>query len=545
MFDASGLIGNGSAHDFSFFVKPPPVASFEAPALVAEGASFTLDGTASTSPALPDGANKLARYQWSMGDGTVIEQKAGDAGFGKLDYRYASHGVYVVTLTVTDSADNPCNTATAARSITVNAPPVANAGGNKDIALGETLTVDAGSDSDADGNAVRFHWDFGDGGKADGAKASHRYSAAGTFKLVLTADDGKGAANSITTDSASIFVNAAPLADAVRIPDRLVVGMPGAFDASQASDTDGKIVKTAWVFGDGTESDKATVRHSYAKPGTYELTLSLTDNSGLANATTTVARKVTVVATSNEAPVADAGGDREADVDAVVSFDGSRSRDADGSILTYQWDFGDGAKAAGIGTRHAYRTAGTYHATLTITDDSGKDNATASTSFDVIVHNKDNKSPDVRVGGDRSAFVNEVVDFEATGTMDSDGSIIAVEWDFGDGARASGFAARHAYGKPGAYKVHVLVTDDSGRRGATSEADFTVTVTPPYNQAPDVEVMAELRCRRRRATLRREHGQGSRRAHHALPLGFRRWLGNRRACRSTMPMQRRERISAS
>ena len=37
-FDASGLIGNGSAHDFSFFVKPPPVASFEAPALVAEGA---------------------------------------------------------------------------------------------------------------------------------------------------------------------------------------------------------------------------------------------------------------------------------------------------------------------------------------------------------------------------------------------------------------------------------------------------------------------------------------------------------------------------
>ena len=78
------------------------------------------------------GRDKIARYQWSMGDGTVIEQKAGDADFGKLDYRYASHGVYVVTLTVTDSADNPCNTATATRSITVNAPPVANAGGNRE-----------------------------------------------------------------------------------------------------------------------------------------------------------------------------------------------------------------------------------------------------------------------------------------------------------------------------------------------------------------------------------------------------------------------------
>ena len=155
-----------------------------------------------------------------------------------------SHGVYDVTLTVTDSADNPCNTATATRSITVNAPPVANAGGNRSIALGDTLTFDAGATTDADGDAVKFRWDFGDGATAETAKAPHRFERPGTYAVILTADDGKGADNSVSSDRASIFVNASPQGDDAQIPSRLVVGMAGLFDASQAIDSDGEIVKT-------------------------------------------------------------------------------------------------------------------------------------------------------------------------------------------------------------------------------------------------------------------------------------------------------------
>ena len=91
--------------------------------------------------------------------------------------------------------------------------------------------------------------------------------------------------------------------------------------------------------------------------------------------------------------------------------------------------------------------------------------------------------------------MNEIVEFDAVGTIDSDGSIVAVEWDFGDGARASGFSARHAYRTPGQYKVHVLSRDNSGRRGSTSEATFTVNVTYPFNQPPQGEVVAELRMK--------------------------------------------------
>ncbi len=491
VYDASGTVASGAARDFSFFVKPPPVAAFTAPDLVAEGADVRFDGTASTSPSLPQ-ATQIARYRWDFGDGTVLEQEAGDADFGRPAHRYATFGTYTVELTVTDSSGNPCNQATATKTIAVNAPPAANAGGDRRIALGETVSFDAGPPQGADGDTHGFSWDFGDGSPATGATVLHRFDRPGTYTVTLTADDGRGAANSVASDEAQIFVNAAPVADAIATPDRMVAGAPGIFDASTASDPDGRIAAVAWTFGDGTSAERPVVRHSFAAPGTYQVTVSITDDSTLANGTTTLERTVTVVESGNEQPVADGGGDREAVVGEVLTFDGAASHDPDGSILSLAWDFGDGTTASGIAADHVYRTAGTYRATLSVVDGSGRENGTAETAFDVIVANRANLSPEVRVGGDRAAFVDEILEFDATGTVDPDGNVVAIDWDFGDGARASGFRAMHAYAAPGQYEVHVLVRDDSGRRGAESDARFTVSVTHPYNRAPDADVEDEL-----------------------------------------------------
>ncbi|MEX0406578.1 PKD domain-containing protein [Aquibium sp. LZ166] len=491
VFDASGMVAGGAARDFSFFVKPPPVAAFTAPELVAEGAEVRFDGTASTSPSLPEGT-RIARYHWTFGDGTELVQEAGDADFGRPAHRYATFGTYTVGLTVTDSSDNPCNQATASATVAVNAPPVANAGGDRRIALGETIAFDAGEESGADGDRHGFAWEFGDDSTRNGSKASHRFETSGTFTVQLTVDDGRGAENSVAKDEVQVFVNAAPELDAVAVPDRLVVGMPGLFDATGARDGDGAISAVEWDFGDGANGRRPVVRHSFAAPGTYKIVVKATDDSGLANGTTSAEYTVTVVESGNEAPVADAGGDREAVVGETVRFDGALSGDPDGSILSYDWDFGDGVTRSGMSVDHVYHTPGTYRASLTVTDDSGKPNDRAGTEFEVIVANRANLSPEVRVGGDRAAFVNELVEFDATGTTDPDGNVVAVEWDFGDGARASGFQARHAYAAPGDYEVHVLVRDDSGRRGSESDARFTVRVTHPYNQAPEIAIDNEL-----------------------------------------------------
>ncbi|MFH1723998.1 MAG: PKD domain-containing protein [Elusimicrobiota bacterium] len=75
---------------------------------------------------------------------------------------------------------------------------------------------------------------------------------------------------------------------------------------------------------------------------------------------------------TNRPPVAEAGPDQTALVGESVHFDGSGSSDPDGSIVSYEWDFGDGSEnAAGANVSHPYSQAGIFTVTLTVTDDQG------------------------------------------------------------------------------------------------------------------------------------------------------------------------------
>jgi PKD repeat protein len=68
--------------------------------------------------------------------------------------------------------------------------------------------------------------------------------------------------------------------------------------------------------------------------------------------------------------------------DLRCSFDGTESSDPDGSIVAYNWTFGDGGTASGVSTTHTYGSAGTRTVTLSVTDDDG---ATGSQSRSVTV----------------------------------------------------------------------------------------------------------------------------------------------------------------
>lgn len=83
--------------------------------------------------------------------------------------------------------------------------------------------------------------------------------------------------------------------------------------------------------------------------------------------------------TTNEPPTASFTVDC---IDLNCSFDGSASSDSDGSISSYEWNFGDGNTASGSTASHSYGTDGTYTVTLTVTDDEGD---TGISSQDVTV----------------------------------------------------------------------------------------------------------------------------------------------------------------
>ena len=89
-------------------------------------------------------------------------------------------------------------------------------------------------------------------------------------------------------------------------------------------------------------------------------------------------------ALENQAPVASfvAAPDR-GPAPLHVQFDASATRDPDGSVAGYSWDFGDSTPAAsGVTVHHSYQTAGTYTVTLTATDNHG---AIASTTRQLTV----------------------------------------------------------------------------------------------------------------------------------------------------------------
>lgn len=155
-------------------------------------------------------------------------------------------------------------------------------------------------------------------------------------------------------------------------------GLTASVDGTTSSDANGPITNYAWNFGDGATGTGVTAQHAYAAGGTYNVTLTVTDNTGLTNSAT---HPVTVTAPPpNQVPVADFS---FAASDLAVAFNGSASADADGTIASYQWDFDDGtANGSAASENHTYATAGSYDVTLTVTDDDG---ATGSVTKNVTV----------------------------------------------------------------------------------------------------------------------------------------------------------------
>ncbi|WP_282701217.1 PQQ-dependent sugar dehydrogenase [Streptomyces sp. CC219B] len=90
-------------------------------------------------------------------------------------------------------------------------------------------------------------------------------------------------------------------------------------------------------------------------------------------------------ATGSHAPVAQASADRTSGTAPLrVRFSSEGTTDQDGDALTYHWDFGDSATSTAANPTHRYRTNGTYTATLTAQDPSGR---SGSASLRIVVGN--------------------------------------------------------------------------------------------------------------------------------------------------------------
>lgn len=368
----------------------------------------------------------------------------------------------------------PPPTATSA----ANAAPVADlAVAPTTASVGETVALDATRSSDPDGSVALYEWDFDGDGTVDrqttSSTVSHGYGASGTYDASVTVVDD-GGATAVARQSVTVRGDTRPTADAGD-GGTYGVGEAVSFDGSASADPDGTIARYEWDFdGDGTidrRSSGPRATHAYGATGTYDARLAVTDDDG-----NTDTDRIRIVV-ENAAPTAEAGPDRTVRTGEAAAFDGSGSTDSDGTIARYEWDLdGDGTydTAGGSpGATRSYASAGTYEVRLRVTDDDG---TTATDTATVTVVS--NRAPTADAGDDAAVTVGEGHTFDASGSTDSDGTIVEYRWDLdGDGAidrRTSNPALTHAYGSTGTYDARVTVVDDDG---ATDRDTATVTVT--------------------------------------------------------------------
>jgi PKD repeat protein len=252
-------------------------------------------------------------------------------------------------------------------------------------------------------------------------------------------------------------------------------------DLSQACKGN-SLVSWSWNFGDGGTSTQQHPTHSYSTKGDKLVCLNVKDSNNQYNS------GCRTVKVKNEFPIARFfANPTSGNAPLTVSFDASSSSDSDGTIVSYQWNFGDGSTGSNVRTSHTYSSKGTYTANLTIQDNDG-----ASSTANATITVNDNKPPVARINANpTSGKAPLTVTFDASGSYDPDGNITSYSWDFGDGSQGSGTQISHTYSAARTYAVTLTVRDNQGAHG-----DTTATIDVTEKKETDKEyLMAALSAR--------------------------------------------------
>ena len=302
-------------------------------------------------------------------------------------------------------------------------------------------------------------WDFGDGQTSPAANTAHSYIVAGDYTVTLTVTDTLGCMNVV---SHLVRVNPLPIA----LFDAGVSNCAGAtvqFN-NQSSTTAGYIMRWIWNFGDGTidtiyQPGDPNVRHLYALAGTYVVTLTV-HASDSCNDTQSLLIDIHPNPVANFVYTPACFG-------TAVDFTDLSQLNGAGSIVQWQWDFGD--PASGISNfsglpdpSHLFTASTNYTVQLVVTTGNG---CTDTITYPVTVK----PQPPVNFTTTNNCQNNAVV-FTPDPVVMNLATIPTWNWTFGDGGISPLQNPTHVYAAAGTYNVTLTVTDTAGCSNTISKA---------------------------------------------------------------------------
>jgi hypothetical protein len=475
------LIESENSQEIEIEVRAYPVSFLQANITIVHKMDTVLfDGSWSS-----DEGGFITQYNFDFGDG----ETTGWIAQSQITHVYTSSGTYNASLIVRDD-DTDVSLNIAQVSIEVRARPNAVlALSDTSIFKGEEITFNASNSNDEGGYIEAYFFDFGNGefsGWIFSSQITHLYNQVGEFTVSLKVRDND-LEESLNIEDYTILISAKPHAnlfiDSTIIHEDESVILNG----SQSSDEDGDVKEYYFDYGDGQFSgwtNEPEITHLYSSFGTYNITLIVRDNDDFIS--DNAALKVIEVRSIPKAIL-------QVNVSTVdegesVTFSGTKSKDKDGTVDRYFFDFGNGETSGWISqdeTSHVYLEAGTYLAILSVMDNHDDLSTNfAQAKVEVEVPNKKPTSYIDEVSHSIVTLGKEVL-FRGHGE-DEDGQIFSYLWSSSkDGELSNADMVLINSLSVGKHTIAFKVRDNEG---LWSDEVFEVVTVKATNEKPELEI---------------------------------------------------------
>ena len=295
-------------------VLPKPIADFTVQSDICQNQQATF----TNSSTIPSG--NITSWYWNFGDNTT-NTTSSSAPFNRT---YNSFNTYTVRLAAI--SDSSCVSDTVSRTVSVHAVPVPNFTMPASICMPGGAGQFTNTSVVADNSALSYQWNFGNGpGLISATSPTYYYSASGSYSILLTATTAFGCSED-TIKTFSAFYDK-PVAGFSVAPDTLCQGSNNVFsDLSSAPNS--TIQGWNWNFGDATTSNTGNPVKKYTSPGTYPVSLTVTNAVGCVSDPFT---KTVVVYLQ---PVINAGPNFVVSEGTLVTFNPTAN---DSTVLSFEW----------------------------------------------------------------------------------------------------------------------------------------------------------------------------------------------------------------
>ncbi|MBK9637895.1 MAG: PKD domain-containing protein [Bacteroidetes bacterium] len=390
----------------------------------------------------------INQWLWNFGDGTTSTLQ-------NPLHTFSAVGSYSVSLLVTNAGG--C-TDTILQNVVIGPQPLPTF--NATVVCPGTPTLFTDLSFSPSGSIAAWNWNFGDGSPVDSSSApTHIYQLPGTYPVQLIITDSIGCKDTTIQTVATL---PGPVSG-FTVPVICAQNQVGFLDTSLVVGT--SISGWEWSFGDASPlvSGTGAPVHTYLSPGNYTTELIVTTANGCID---TASSLVTVCPLPSVSFYAD-----------TVCFGDKHSFQnltaiASGSVVSWNWSFGDNTLSNSFEPNHTYASIGTFPITLVATSNMGCKDSSSNTA-----HVWHLPRPDFMVN-DSAGCRPHGVQFTNLSTS-IDGSIIKCWWDFGNGDVDSLPVVEAKYIDAGKYDVNLKVRSNYGCQNDTTKYKYVTVYELP------------------------------------------------------------------